>query len=90
MPFIERQDKTKLEPLALRIRPEVIAELELYAAFLDDSEASWVVQEALRKVFAQDKEFQQWKKERAAEPPLRAAKGGKTATVPGDGKTAAA
>ncbi len=71
MPFIAKQDKTKPEPVTFKIRPEVVAELKLYAAFLEGSEESYVVQEALREVFAKDKDFQKWKAENAAVPITR-------------------
>ena len=61
MPFIDRQDRTEREELKVKIRPEVIALVKEYAAFLA-SEEWYVVQEVLRKSIEGDKEFQRARK----------------------------
>jgi len=62
MPFIEPQDRTEREELKVKIRPEVIREINEYADYLK-SEQWYVVQELLRKSIAGDKEFTKWKAE---------------------------
>ena len=59
MPKIKPEDKTKLEPLTLKLRPEIIASLRSYATFLNDSSLDYVAAETFKDLF-RDKDFQQW------------------------------
>lgn len=65
MPFITPQDRTEPVELKVKIRPEVVALLDEYAAWLK-SEKSYVVQEVLRKSIEGDKEFQRARKQNTA------------------------
>jgi hypothetical protein len=67
MPLIERQDKTERVELKVKIRPEVLGDLEQYAAFLD-SEIWYVAQELLRDAMSRDKEFQTYLKRKDTAP----------------------
>ena len=66
MPFIEKQDKTKLVGINVRIRPEVETELKTYAEFLE-SDVSYIVNEILANVFKKDKHFRAFKEKAKAQ-----------------------
>jgi hypothetical protein len=57
MALIEKQDKTEKIELKVKIRPEVVGDLNAYASFVD-SEIWYVVQELLRDAMTRDKDFQ--------------------------------
>ena len=56
MPLIEKEDKREQESLRIRLQPAVAEQLKSYCQFVDSSEQH-VVNAALQRLFAADKEF---------------------------------
>ena len=56
MPLIEKEDKREQEPLRVRLQPVVAEQLKAYCQFIESSEQH-VVNAALQRLFAADKEF---------------------------------
>ena len=59
MPLIEREDKREQEPLRIRLQPGVAEQLKEYCKFADSSEAH-IVNAALQRLFAADREFKEF------------------------------
>ncbi len=60
MPLIEREFiPPKKEQLNVRVDPDVVEMLNRYAAFLNSGQR-YVVEQALRYMFAKDSDFQTW------------------------------
>ncbi len=59
MPLIEKEDKREEEALRVRLNPGVAEQLKAYAKFIDNSEAH-IVNAALQRVFASDKDFKEF------------------------------
>ena len=59
MPLIEKEDKREQELLRIRLLPAVAEQLKGYCAFADSSEAH-VVNAALQRLFAADREFKEF------------------------------
>ncbi len=56
MPLIEKEDRREQEPLRIRLQPAVAEQLKSYCQFVDSSDQH-VVNAALQRLFAADKEF---------------------------------
>jgi hypothetical protein len=56
MPLIEKEDRREQESLRIRLQPAVAEQLKSYCQFVDSSEQH-VVNAALQRLFAADKEF---------------------------------
>ena len=59
MPLIEKEDKREQEPLRIRLQPGVAEQLKEYCNFADSSEAH-IVNAALQRLFAADREFKEF------------------------------
>lgn len=58
--LIAKQPKDTRKQTTVSLKGSVFADLELYCQFID-SARDWVINEALKSVFAKDKSFQEWK-----------------------------
>ena len=68
MPILKAPPKqAKNESLQLRVPTEFKCNLQCYADFLEAS-PSYVVVEALNRIFEKDREFRAWLEQQAAEP----------------------
>ncbi len=59
MPLIEKEDKREEEALRVRLNPGVAEQLKAYAKFIDSSEG-YIVNAALQRLFAADKDFKEF------------------------------
>jgi hypothetical protein len=62
-PLIEPEDKQPDEQVTIRLRPEIARDLRAYGQYASDSSTSHVVSAALKRLFAADKRFQNFKQE---------------------------
>ncbi len=58
--LIAKQPKDTRKQTTVSLKGSVVADLELYCQFID-SARDWVINEALKSVFAKDKAFLEWK-----------------------------
>lgn len=59
MPLLDREDKTPVRPQVFKLRDDLNAQIDAYAA-MTDSSRNHVVTAALSHVFGQDKEFRKY------------------------------
>jgi len=62
-PLIEPEDKQPDEQVTIRLRPDIARDLRAYGQYANDSSTSHVVSAALKRLFAADKGFQNFKQE---------------------------
>jgi hypothetical protein len=62
-PLIEPEDKQPDEQVTIRLRPDIARDLRAYGQYASDSSTSHVVSAALKRLFAADKGFQNFKQE---------------------------
>jgi hypothetical protein len=62
-PLIEPEDKQPDEQVTIRLRPEIAHDLRAYGQYASDSSTSHVVSAALKRLFAADKGFQNFRQE---------------------------
>src|SRR5258707_812570 len=60
-PLIEPEDKQPDEQLNIRLRPEVAQELRAYALYAHGSSPNHVISSALKRLFAADKGFRNFR-----------------------------
>ena len=58
--LIAKQPKDTRKQTTVSLKGSVVADLEFYCQFID-SARDWVINEALKSVFAKDKAFLEWK-----------------------------
>ena len=63
--LIAKQPKDTRKQTTVSLKGSVVADLELYCQFID-SPRDWVINEALKSVFAKDKTFLEWKERTAS------------------------
>ena len=61
--IIEPEDKQPDEQVTIRLRPEIARDLRAYGQYASDSSTSHVVAAALKRLFAADKGFQNFRQE---------------------------
>jgi hypothetical protein len=59
MPLIEKEDRREEEPLRVRLNPGVAEQLKAYSLFIESSDGH-IVNAALQRLFAADKEFKEF------------------------------
>jgi hypothetical protein len=59
MPLIEKEDRREEEPLRVRLNPGVAEQLKAYSKFIESSEGH-IVNAALQRLFAADKDFKEY------------------------------
>ncbi len=62
-PLIEPEDRQPDEQVTIRLRPDIAQDLRAYGQYANDSSTSHVVSAALKRFFAADKGFQNFKEE---------------------------
>jgi hypothetical protein len=60
-PLIEPEDKQPDEQLSIRLRPEVAQDLRAYAQYAHGSSPNHVISSALKRLFAADKGFRDFR-----------------------------
>ena len=67
MPLIPKQIKHDREAMTVKLDKEVVAELRLYAEFIESTQ-EYVVNEILTRTFRKDKDFQRWREDHSGGP----------------------